>query len=112
MGMASGGLKGGSPVSPEDVAPLRQSPRWNVVSLLAPFLAGVGYFLLVPQPRGPNAYAGVFGGVLGSLAVGSTFGLLAALASIARRELLWGVTLTGFLMNLAILLGFLVLLQS
>jgi len=81
----------------------RAPPRWNVISLCAPFVgffAGVAAALAAPHFRWFDWGFRVW-------LVFVALGILASALALARREQWWGVTAAGFILN-ALVVFFLV----
>ena len=78
----------------------RAAPVWNTISLCAPwlgFVCGVVAGVCAPHMQWFEWGCRVWFGF-------AVFGFLAALCSLARTERWWGVTVSGFLLNLAVLI--------
>src|SRR5262249_19553138 len=77
----------------------RRPARWNVISVCAPFVGLL--FGVVAAGMAPHMQQGVWG--FRVWFVCAVLGFLAGLNAVARGERWWGVTVVGFLLNLAVL---------
>jgi hypothetical protein len=85
------------------------APRWNIVSLLSPVVAIPLAYLLSHNARDSGWGWGGIGAILIARFGATTFGLIAGIVALVRRERWPAVTFIALLMNLYPVFAFLLL---